>query len=417
VDANRWFSCSVKAHYPAKNGKTASPAVLGLHFRCFFLSVGHRVAFPTLTPARCRRLEAADRFALACSKLTYFSHMARLLQVPNLSSRCASDLRVLLALCIALHPLAVSSNTIGSPAELGSGEFYGVDVPMESSNQVQSERSNSGKCGPAGCDVAQSAGTVAHAAVRPDKMRGDAFLEQVIQNAELPDMTESYEMITPLDGDSGGLVYMLVNDGMPYVLKLHKSGPTQRYAEFQKSLLKHASDAEAQVHPGYQAVYTSAFPVGWATHMGKKGLVFRYVVPSRKPRKPTAKDRAQLQDQIDFLHWLGYVHLDITDRNILLADESKCYLMDYDSVCKIGHVPLAPVPFEYAETPLLRRHPAHLDDDDHLWQHLQTTYFKDIPVEEDKTTPGEAKQQQQASGEGVCAPIDVLVRTHSDALC
>jgi len=94
------------------------------------------------------------------------------------------------------------------------------------------------------------------------------------------------------------------------------------------------------------------------------------------------------------------VHLDITDRNIMLADKDKCFLMDFDSVCKIGHVPLGPLPDECTEELLTRRFPARLDDDDHLWQQLQTTFFKDLP-DEVKQAPVEVKQQQQAPGEGL----------------
>jgi len=236
--------------------------------------------------------------------------------------------------------------------------------------------------------------------VRADQMRADEYVEAVIKNGKLRDLTSTYDAVEPLSEGNDGDIYYLLDNGMPYVLKIHKTGVNRAYIQFQLDLLKHIDNPEAKAHPGYAAVYHAAMPVGWATHMGKKGLVFRYVVPPRKPRKPTASDRAQVRDQIAFLHWLGYVHLDITDRNILLADKDKCYLMDFDSVCKIGQVPLGPLPKECTETLLSRRYPAELDDDDHLWQHLQTTFFKDLPADEVKQAPVEVKQQQQAPGEG-----------------
>jgi len=227
------------------------------------------------------------------------------------------------------------------------------------------------------------------------------YVDDVVQTLKLPDMTNTYDLVTPLSEGNDGDVYYMVDMEKPYVLKIYKSGVNRRYTQFQLDLLKNIDNPEAKAHPGYAAVYHAALPVGWATHLGKKGLVFRYVVSPRKSRKPTASDRAQVRDQIDFLHWLGYVHLDITDRNILLADKGKCYLMDYDCVCKIGDIPLGPLPKECTETLLTRRYPAELDDDDHLWQHLQTTFFKDLPADEVKQAPVEVKQQQQAPGEGL----------------
>jgi len=237
--------------------------------------------------------------------------------------------------------------------------------------------------------------------VRSDRMRAADYVEEVIKVRSLVDMTDSYDVVTPLSEGNDGDIYYLLEKGLPFVLKIYKSGVNREYTQFQLDLLKNIDNPEAKAHPGYAAVYHAAMPVGWATHMGKKGLVFRYVVPPRKPRKPTANDRAQVRDQIAFLHWLGYVHLDITDRNIMLADKDKCFLMDFDSVCKIGHVPLGPLPKECTESLLTRRYPAELEDDDHLWQHLQTTFFKDLPVDEVKRASVEVKQQQQASGDGL----------------
>jgi len=235
--------------------------------------------------------------------------------------------------------------------------------------------------------------------VRSDRMRADDFVDEVIKNAKLPDMTASYDVVMPLSEGNQGDIYKMVDKALPYVLKIYKSGLNRQYTQFQLDLLRNIDNPEAKAHPGYEAVYFAALPVGWATHMGKKGLVFRYVVQPRKSRRPNARDRAQVRDQIDFLHWLGYVHLDITDRNILLADKDKCYLMDYDCVCKIGQIPLGPLPKESSE-PIMRRDPAELEDDEHLWQHLQTTFFTDLPADEVKQLPVEVKQQQ-ASGEGL----------------
>jgi len=221
-----------------------------------------------------------------------------------------------------------------------------------------------------------------HWVVRQDQIRADDYVDDVVRTWNLPDMTNSYDLVRPLSEGAQGDIYFMLNKAKPYAFKIYKTGVNRQYTEFQMDLLKNIDNPEAKAHPGYEAVYFAAMPVGWATHTGKKGLVFRYVVPPRKPRKPTARDRAQVRDQIDFLHWLGYVHLDITDRNIMLGDKDKCYLMDYDCVCKIGEVPLGPLPTELNEAILTQQYPAELDDDEHLWQLLQTTFFNDLSIEE-----------------------------------
>jgi len=217
--------------------------------------------------------------------------------------------------------------------------------------------------------------------VRADQMRADDYVDEVIKDAKLRDLTGTYDMVEPLSEGNQGDIYYMLEKAKPYALKIYKTGLNRQYTEFQRDVLKNLDNPVARAHPGFAAVCFAALPVGWATHMDKKGLVFRYVVSPRKSRRPTASDRAQVRDQIAFLHWLGYVHLDVTDRNIMLADDNKCYLMDYDCVCKIGDVPLGPLPTECPEALLTRRYPADLDDDDHLWQHLQTTFFKDLPAD------------------------------------
>jgi len=255
--------------------------------------------------------------------------------------------------------------------------------------------------------------------VRSDQMRADDYVDDVVQTLNLPDMTSTYDVVTPLSEGNQGDVYFLLNKAKPHALKIYKTGVNRQYTEFQKDLLRNIDNPEAKAHPGYEAVYFAALPVAWATHTGKKGLVFRYVVQPRKSRKPTASDRAQVRDQIDFLHWLGYVHLDITDRNIMLADKGKCYLMDYDCVCKIDEVPLGPVPIESTEAILTQRFPAELDDDEHLWQLLQTTFFNELSLDESKVAQP-AVQHSQAAGQSSMA-IYVELMLHAalniDSIC
>lgn len=126
--------------------------------------------------------------------------------------------------------------------------------------------------------------------------------------------------------------------------------------------------------PGAKDVYFAAVPVGWILHLDKKGLVFNYVVGPEPPREPNANDEAQIQAQMEFCHLLGFCHLDITERNILLADDDKALLMDFDAVCQIGKSPLGPLPPESSDR-VMRRDPVKIADDDHLWQLLRKAKF------------------------------------------
>jgi len=307
--------------------------------------------------------------------------------------------------CGAIGPFLITSRSFAS-LQNTSGGGDETPVPQDPSQDEQLDSSGGVRKGYyAGLSkhrsMHQQPPPDPRSVVRPDQMRTDEFVEEVIKNGKLRDMTSTYDAVLPLSEGNDGEVFYMLEKGLPYVLKIHKTGVNREYIEFQLALLLNIDNPDAKAHPGYASVYYAAMPVGWATHMGKKGLVFRYVTPPRKPRRPNANDRVQVSDQTAFLHWLLYVHLDITDRNIMLADEEKCFLMDFDSVCKIGRVPLGPLPKECTETLLTRRYPAHLDDDDHLWQHLQTTFFKDLPADEVKQAPVEVKQQQQAPGEGL----------------
>jgi len=134
--------------------------------------------------------------------------------------------------------------------------------------------------------------------------------------------------------------------------------------------------------------------VGYVVHKEQIGLVFNYVVQPRVARQPTAGDRAQVKDQMKFLHWLGYCHLDITKRNVLLGDNNKCYLLDYDCVCAVGLCALGPLPPESSDR-IKRRDPAEVEDDLHLWYQLQGTFFKDLPAEHLQPAPPPAAKDEE----------------------
>jgi len=236
--------------------------------------------------------------------------------------------------------------------------------------------------------------------IRSDRLRGDEFVQEVIDLLGLPDRTADYQVVHPMSQGNDGEIFKLIINHEPHVVKIYKTGLNAQYVHLQKTLLVYRDHPDAIRHPGYEAVYYTAVPVGWVTHMDKKGLVFRYVVQPRKARSPTASDRAQVRAQMQFLHWLGFCHLDITKRNILLADNGKCYLMDFDCVCRIGKIPLGPLPPESSE-PILRRDPAQLEDDLQLWQLLQGSFFTDlqpesVTIEQYKSEVDEEKKKPTA---------------------
>jgi len=216
-------------------------------------------------------------------------------------------------------------------------------------------------------------------------LRSEQFVQQVIDLLQLPDKTAHFQVLDLLSQGNDGEIYKLVVNYQPYVVKLYKSGLNEQYVHFQQELLKNQNSPQAKRQPGYEAVYHIAQPVGWVSHTGRKGLVFRYVPPPRSHREPNARDRVQIKHQMQFLHWLGFCHLDITERNVLLSEGGKCYLMDYDCVCRIGCVPLGPLPPESTDT-VMRRDPVDQDDDNHLWLQLQDTLFAHAPLSDDTVT-------------------------------
>jgi len=249
--------------------------------------------------------------------------------------------------------------------------------------------------------------------VRSDRIKSDDFVKDVIELLRLRDYTAEYQVVYPLcAGGNDGEIFKLFLDNEAHVVKIYSTGLSSQYVKFQKALEDRKDDPATKRHPGCEAVYFAAVPVGWVTHMDKIGLVFRYVVPPRKARRLTASDRKQVQDQMDFVHSLGFCHLDITSRNILVAHEDKCYLMDFDCVCLIKRCPLGPLPPESSEA-VLRRDPVEIEDDLHLWEQLQQSCFNHLlqTVQDTPTVPIErvsevkvAIQQTPAASVSVAAP-------------
>jgi len=237
-------------------------------------------------------------------------------------------------------------------------------------------------------------------------VRDQRYVREVVDIWGLQNFTDNYQGMRSLAQGNDGKVNQIFIKHQPHVVKFYKTGLNAQYVTFQQSLLVQRDSADAQRQPGYQAVYFIAVPVGYVVHKEQIGLVFNYVVQPRVARQPTAGDRAQVKDQMKFLHWLGFCHLDVTERNVLLGDNNKCYLLDYDCVCAVGLCALGPLPPESSDR-IKRRDPAEVEDDLHLWYQLQGTFFKDLPVEQLRLAVGvdeekEVNPQAAAAGNSLC---------------
>ena len=219
----------------------------------------------------------------------------------------------------------------------------------------------------------------APAVFRRDKVKGDKNLDALISLRKLPDLTEDAEMVRKLKGGSGndGYICQVFLDGKAHALKVMHNGVTKELLRFHEALLKYSESTTLQptgklkVHPGADAVLRVVIPVGFMVHETRKGLVFPWIYPPKISRKLTAKDFEALRAQVDFCHLLGFCHLDITARNVLLSDQ-QAYLVDYDCVCGIDRSVLFPVAPENTLS-VKQAQPVSLEDDEHLWNRLKQT--------------------------------------------
>ena len=164
---------------------------------------------------------------------------------------------------------------------------------------------------------------------------------------------------------------------------------------------------DAQRQPGYQAVYSVAVPLGYVNLEDQIGLVFRYAAQPRVTRERTAQDRAQIKDQMTFVHWLGYCNLEITDRNVRQADDNTCYLLDYRGVRAIRRSSPWPGASDSSEL-TARCNAGGVQQDLHLWYQLQDTFFKDLPADDACPAAMDEKQQITAAAAGNTVPMDDL---------
>jgi len=63
-------------------------------------------------------------------------------------------------------------------------------------------------------------------------LRSDEYVDEVIKNAKLRDMTGPVEMVEPLSEGDHGDIYKILEKRKPYVLKIYKTGLNPQYTQF-----------------------------------------------------------------------------------------------------------------------------------------------------------------------------------------
>ena len=201
-----------------------------------------------------------------------------------------------------------------------------------------------------------------------DKIRSEQCIADIIQLWALPEIT-LFQAITPINnGGNDGEILKLFVDHKARAVKRYKSGTNAQLVRFHEALHSYVA-ANAELDPVAVLVLSVVRPVAWMSHLEKLCLVFQWF-PHEK-RSLTPEDMSSLRAQVDFCHSLGFCHLDITARNILLSDKAAL-LMDYDCVCRVDDCPLGPIPPESTER-VKKRDAVRIVDDEALWNDLCST--------------------------------------------
>ena len=206
-----------------------------------------------------------------------------------------------------------------------------------------------------------------------EKVCSPKNIQRVIDVWQLKDLSADVIAAESLAKGNDGEIFKAFLFRKPFAVKFYHRGITEQTVEFHEALQKFEASGKSTTHPGARNVLLVAKPVGWITMNDRVGLVFHYIIEPSPPRRRNAHDQASVRTQLEFVHYLGFAHLDCTPRNILTGDGDS-YLMDYDNVCRIGDCPLGPLPPESTQH-IMRRNPARISDDEHLWQLLIVASF------------------------------------------
>jgi hypothetical protein len=221
---------------------------------------------------------------------------------------------------------------------------------------------------------------------------------------------EDVQAIVPLTAGNDGQIFTLFRHDAKYAVKLFKDGISHQLVAFHEALRGADGRFGADV---LVTMRRAVVPIAWVQHKEQRCLVFEWI-ENDPDRAVTDRDRQSLRAQLDVIHALGFCHLDVTPRNILLAEDTSI-LMDYDCVTRIGTVPLCGIAPENSAR-VKRRDKVRVEDDEHLWRLL----FPDAdprPAPASATVLAPAPAAAAASaGTAVFPPVGTLrIRAHARA--
>jgi hypothetical protein len=188
---------------------------------------------------------------------------------------------------------------------------------------------------------------------------------------------DSIQAIVPFGDGNDGQIFQLFRDNVKYALKRFKDGISLQLIEFQEVLQRATAQADVvdsdrgrgHVDSAVIAlVRRAAKPIAYVLHMDQICLAYEWIANDPE-RQITTTDLRSLRAQLDLCHALGFCHLDVTQRNILLTDQTAI-LMDYDCVTKIGTSPLCGIAPENCAR-VKSRDCVRVEDDEHLWNQLK----------------------------------------------
>lgn len=218
-----------------------------------------------------------------------------------------------------------------------------------------------------------------------------AFRAQTDQLVELYGLPEwrrdEVQAMEPHGGGHDGRVYRLFKDHRKYAVKRFRDGISLQLIDFHRALQRCTADGFFEVHSqrpdgpsamvpldkdALAVVRRAVVPVAWIHYKGQRCLVYEWIEHDADPqRRLSEADVRSLRAQVDLCHALGFCHLDITARNVLVRPEKDggAVLIDYDCVTRVGTVPLCGTPPE-SSARVKNRDTVRLDDDEHLWTRL-----------------------------------------------
>ncbi len=114
-----------------------------------------------------------------------------------------------------------------------------------------------------------------------------------------------------------------------HALKRFRDGISHQLISFHEALLGADADPGGRFDADVLALVRRAVvPIAFVMHKEQICLVFEWI-ENDPDRAVNDADARSLRAQLDLCHALGFCHLDVTDRNVLLT-ESTAILMDYD---------------------------------------------------------------------------------------